>query len=433
MLSQKAFLYDLDERPPLGRNLFYGVQCAVLMLPTLTILSALAGAALQLTMPDRAALVQRVFLVSGLFMIVQFFLGHRYPMQEGPSVAATLTFVALAPYGGSLLEGGMIAGGACLLVICLGNLLRHAERFFTQNVTGVVILLIAFSLIASVAPKLAGINKARPEGEPVALLLAFAVLCVVCLFSMTRGIWRSLAILIGMATGYLLCFLFGMVDFASIRQASWHALPEFFPFGPPRFSFPVMISFVFAYLVLLTNFMGSFYGMAEVFQHRDIGKRLRYGLGVAGAAGIAAGMTGALGTVPYSTSAGVVLITRVASHYAQLACGFIIAASAFVPKLGAVLASVPDPVIAGGILVILSSQVGLGIQTVTRGKTKFSPRDGLVVGLPVLLGTALPLLPSAFFQKLPMLLAALLRNGLAVGMLSVILLEHFIMRKNKGD
>lgn len=429
-MTREAFLYDLDERPPLGRNVFYGVQCAVLMLPTLTILSALAGAALHLAMPERAALVQRVLLVSGLFMIVQFFLGHRYPMQEGPSVAATLTFVALAPYGGSLLEGGMIAGGAFLLAISLGNLLRYAERFFTQNVTGVVILLIAFSLIASVAPKLAGVNKARPEGEPASLLLAFAVLCVVCLFSMNRGMWRSLAILVGMASGYVLCCLFGMVDFASIRQASWHALPEFLPFGPPRFSLPVMISFVFTYLVLLTNFIGSFYGTAEVLQHRDRGKRLRYGIGVAGAAGIAAGMTGALGTVPYSTSAGVVLVTRVASHYAQLACGLIITASAFVPKLGAVLASVPDPVVSGGILVILSQQVGLGIQTVTRGKAAFSPRDGLVVGLPVLLGTALPLLPSAFFQKLPMLLAALLRNGLTIGMLSVILLEHLIMRKD---
>jgi len=432
-MSQEPFLYDLDERPPLGRNIFYGIQCAVLMLPTMTILSALAGAALQLTMPDRAALVQRVLLVSGLFMILQFFLGHRYPMQEGPSVAATLTFVALAPYGGSILEGSMIAGGVCLLVISLGNLLRHVERFFTPNVTGVVILLIAFSLIASVAPKLAGVTHARPEGEPLALLLAFAVLSVVCLFAMMHGIWRSLAILIGMAAGYLVCLLLGMVDLASIRQASWHALPTFFPFGPPRFSLPAMISFVFAYLVLLTNFMGSLYGMAEVFEHRDIGKRLRYGLGVTGAAGIAAGVSGALGTVPFSTSSGVVLVTRVASHYAQLACGFLIAVCAFTPKLGAVLASVPDPVIAGGILVILSSQVGLGIQTVTRGKTRLSPRDGLVVGLPVLLGTALPLLPSAFFQKLPMLLAAFIRNGLAVGLLAVVLLEHLIMREDRPE
>jgi NCS2 family nucleobase:cation symporter-2 len=431
MMSQRAFLYDLDERPPLGRNIFYGVQCAILMLPTLTILSALAGSALQLAVPDRAALVQRVLLISGLFMILQFFLGHRYPMQEGPSVAATLTFVALAPYGGATLEGGMIAGGACLLVISMTGLLRHAQRFFTQNVTGVVVLLIAFSLVASVAPKLAGITNARPEGEPLALLLAFAVLSIVCLFSMTRGIFRSLAILIAMAAGYLLCFLSGMVDFSSIHQASWHALPGFFPFGAPRFHLPAMISFVFAYLVLLTNFMGSIYGMAEVFKHRDIGKRLRYGLGVTGAAGIAAGISGALGTVPYSTSSGVVLVTRVASHYAQLACGIIIAASSFIPKLGAVLASVPDPVIAGGILVILSSQVGLGIQTVTLGKTEFSARDGLVVGLPVLLGTALPLLPPGFFQKLPMLPAAFLRNGLAVGLLAAVLLEHVIMRKDR--
>jgi xanthine/uracil permease len=427
--NQKAFLYDLDERPPLLRNIFYGVQSAVLMLSTVTILSALAGTALHLPVPERAALVQRVLLVSGLSMIVQFFLGHRYPMQEGPSTAVTLTFIALAPYGGSVLEGGMIAGGACLLVVSLGNLLRHAERLFTENVTGVIILLIAFSLLASVVPKLAGISKAHPEGQPLALLLAFAVLCIVCMFTMTfGGLWRSFAILIGMAAGYLLCFLLGEVDFGPIRQASWHAWPGWLPFGPPRFFLPAVLSFVFAYLVVLTNFMGSLYGMAEVFQHRDLGERIRNGLGVTGAAGIAAGMAGALGTVPWSTSPGVVLITRVASNYAQLACGFILTGSAFIPKLGAVLASVPDPVIAGGILVILATQVGLGIGTVTRGKTRFSSRDGLIVGLPVLLGTALPLLPSGFFHKVPILLAAFLRNGLAVGMLAVMLLEHVLMK-----
>ena len=174
--SQKEFLYDLDERPPLGRNIFYGIQCAVLMLSGLTILSTLAGTAFQLPLPERAALVQRVLLVSGLSMIGQFFLGHRYPMLGGPSIAVTLTIIALAPYGGAAVEGGMIAGGACLLVISIGNLLRRLERLFTQNVIAVVILLIAFSLLASVTPKLAGISNARPEGQPLALLLAFAVI-----------------------------------------------------------------------------------------------------------------------------------------------------------------------------------------------------------------------------------------------------------------
>ena len=170
--------------------------------------------------------------------------------------------------------------------------------------------------------------------------------------------------------------------------------------------------------------------MAEVLHHRNIGTRLRYGLGITGAAGIAAGMGGALGTVPFATSPGVVMITQVASHYAQLSCGFMITASAFIPKLGAVLASIPDPVIGGATLVILSSQVGVGIRTVIRGKKTFSSRDGFVVGLPVILGTALPLLPPGFFQHLPVLISAFLRNGLAIGMLLVILLEHLIMSKN---
>lgn len=431
MESQSAFLYDLDERPPLLRNIFYGIQCAILMLSSLTILSTLAGSALQLPLPELTALIQRVFLVSGLAMIAQFFTGHRYPMLGGPSIAVTLTIIAIAPYGGDVVAGGMIVGGACLVIISTGNLLHPLERLFTKNVTAVVLLLIAFSILASVAPKLAGINSARPEGQPLALVVAFVVLFIVCALSLAMsGIWKSLSILIGMATGYLGCFFLDMVDTEPVRLTAWVALPKIFPFGAPRFFLPAILCFVFAYLVVLTNFMGSIYGMAEALGHRNIGKRLRYGLGITGAAGIIAGMFGAIGTVPKSTSPGIVLTTRVASHYAQLACGFIISACAFVPKLGAVLVSVPDPVIGGAILVILSSQVGLGIRTATRDRKVFSTRDGFVVGLPLLLGTALPLLPSNFFQHLPILIAGFLRNGLAIGMLAVIILEHLVIRSD---
>ena len=142
------------------------------MLSILTIFSTLAGAALQLPLPERAAMVQRVLLVSGLAMVVHFFVGHRYPMLGGPSLAVTLTIITLAPHGGAAVSGGMIVGGACLVVISIGNLLRRLEHLFTPNVTAVVILLVAFSLLAPVAPKLAGISGAHPDGHPLALFLA---------------------------------------------------------------------------------------------------------------------------------------------------------------------------------------------------------------------------------------------------------------------
>ena len=46
--KDEGFLYGLDERPPLGRNLFYGFQCSILMISSLTLLTALAAAALGL-------------------------------------------------------------------------------------------------------------------------------------------------------------------------------------------------------------------------------------------------------------------------------------------------------------------------------------------------------------------------------------------------
>jgi len=108
-------------------------------------------------------------------------------------------------------------------------------------------------------------------------------------------------------------------------------------------------------------------------------------------------------------------------------CGVVLMAAGLVSRLGALLAAVPAAVVGAALCVVLASQVGAAISTVTTDGRKLSGRDYLVVGLPVLLGTLVAALPPAFFAEFPAGLGSLVGNGLILGILLVLLLEHGLL------
>jgi uracil permease len=79
--------------------------------------------------------------------------------------------------------------------------------------------------------------------------------------------------------------------------------------------------------------------------------------------------------------------------------------------------------------VALGSQVGAGITAITAGGRSLAARDYLVVGLPVMIGTLVAAIPPAFFAGFPAWLGTILGNGLVLGIILVLSLEHALMRK----
>jgi xanthine/uracil permease len=136
-----------------------------------------------------------------------------------------------------------------------------------------------------------------------------------------------------------------------------------------------------------------------------------------------------VGLVSFSISPGVVLVSRVASRYVLTMSGAIMILCAFIPKLWAVLTIIPASVIASVLFVALSSQFMVGINVMMSGKEKIERRDYFTVGLPILFGTVISILPKPFFQLFPGTMASLFSNGLVMGILSSLLLEHVFFRQ----
>lgn len=426
-----TYLYDLDDLPPPQYALVYGLQWAFIMFPALIIAATLIVGSLGPDGTDKIRFLQLTLLTSGLFTMVQTLWGHRYPLLEGPATALMLAFILLVPHGLPAIQGGMIFGGSLLIITVLSRQLDRLTRFFTPNVVGVILMLIALGLLRPLLRFMSGGAEAQPQAEGQTFLISLIlVLFIATLSHWLKGFWKTISILIGMIVGSLVFLVLGRLYWQDVLTASWFSFSTRWVETLPGFYWPAAVAFACAYLAVMVNTIGSLQGIAAITETKRLPAATRRGILVNGVAGISCGLLGIVGTVSYSMSPGVILVNRVASRYAVTYCGGILLLSAFLPKLSALLSVVPTPVVGAALCVGLGGQVGVGISAVA--SQELTSRDYFVVGVSVLLGTLVGFLPQGMFEALPGSIQVFVANSLITGIALVLLLEHLLLRKKRS-
>ena len=432
-MEQESFLFQLDERPPFHKNLIYGLQWVMTSIPSVVFFATLCGVALGLDPAAQISFSQRLLIVTGLMTMLQSLLGHRYPVLEGHSSAILVTFMVLAPHGGlPAIEGGMIVGGLFLIVIGLFKWLKWLTSLFTPHVVGVILILVALTLLSFIYPLLIGVSKASPHGElSIFGSSLFIILLVSFMSHRLKGFLQTTSMLAGILFGLFLFLLEGGTSFSLVSQSSWFALPSPLLGVWPSLSLPAILAIVCTYLAVMVNSLGSIQGLSEVVGAEGLEDRIHRGIGMNGVGGVIAGILGVSGLVSLSISPGIVLVTRVASRYALTMSGAIMIVCAFIPKLWAVLTAVPPSVIGSVLFVVLSSQLLVGINVMMPEKGKIERREYFTIGIPILMGAMISIIPKPFFQLFPNVIASLVGNGLVMGILFSLLLEHVLFRQAK--
>jgi xanthine/uracil permease len=420
--------YALNDLPPWPKNLLYALQWALIFLPTLTIIATISISYLGFQPAEALLFFQRMLVITGAMMILQTLWGHRFPLLDGPSSALLLGFVILAPQGIPAIQGGMAIGGLFLLLLSALGWMRRLEPLFTDNVVGVILILIAVTLLPYLGPMI--IQKAPGQaGEGVVLAISLAVMIAVALFShWFRGFPKTVSLFLGMILGTVLMAATGRASWPDLAPSPWLSVPHPFFYGLPKFSFAAIVSFLFAYLAVIVNEVGSIYSVGEVVGKSDMGRRVNRGIGVTGLGGLLAGGCGVIGTVSFGVSPGVILVTRVGSRFAVTVCGLILCGLGFSGKVLTLFSAIPASVAGAAMMTGLAAQIGVGISVLTRSGRVLDGRDYLIIGIPILLGGIVPFLPDAFLRSFPAEFQALLKNGMVAGILSVLLLEHLLLR-----
>ena len=431
-MKDQPFIYGLDEHPPLFKGLLYGLQWVMITIPNVMIFSSLCSGALGLSPEAQISYSQRLLIVIGVMNMLQSLKGHRFPVLEGPSSAVLLSFIVLAPQGLSVIEGGLIFGSLLLVLLGAFKGFRKLSPLFTPNVIGVILMLVALTLLPFITPMLIGTGKAHPHGDLGTFVSSIAIMLFVSILShWVGGFFQTVSMLAGILFGLILCLGQGKVSLTVVGASPWFSLPSPFVGVWPTLSIPAILSMVFTYLAVMINTVGSIQGISEIVGKEKIEDRMNRGICMTGVGGLLASFFGVAGLVSVSISTGVVLVSRVASRFVLTMSGGLMILCAFIPKLWALLTVIPPSVIGAVLFVTLATQLVAGMNVILSKKRELERREYFSIGLPLLLGGAVSILPKPFFQFIPESISSLVSNGLVVGLCFSIFSEHLLFRERK--
>lgn len=397
--------YDFNAKMPVSQAIPLGLQHVLAMFvgnltPILIIMSACgigAGefASLQIS------ILQNAMLVAGIVTLIQVFavgpIGGKVPIIMGTSSGFIGVFNGVAQSMG----GGMVAYGAMMGASLIGGLfegvlgffLKPIRKFFPAIVTGTVVLSIGLSLISVGIASFGGGSGAKDYGSMENILLAFFVLIVILAVKHgTKGKLSSSSILIGIIAGYIAAFVMGffldgtgvdadgveytkawLLNWDKVKEASWFAVPSIMPVKlvfDIRAILPVMIMFI----VTAVETVGDISGVMEGGMGREAtDKELSGGVICDGVGSSFAAIFGVLPNTSFSQNVGLVTMTKIVNKYVMAAGAVFLILCGLIPKLGALVSIMPQPVLGGAAVMMFSSIVISGIQLVT--KEPMTPRN----------------------------------------------------------
>ena len=312
-------------------------------------------------------------------------------------LASSFAFIPAMIYGAQTWGipatlSGLAAAGLLYVVLSQVVRLRGVEvlhRILPPIVTGPVIMVIGL-MLAGVGVNLAmgktGDGAAELVPYATALTVAGVSLLTTVLVSLRGGgMLRLVPILTGVVVGYVLSLVLGLVDFAPVRDAPWFALPAFVT---PEWNWAAVIFILPVAIAPAIEHFGDVLAIGSVtgrdyLEKPGIHKTM---LGDGLATSLAALFGGPPNTT-YSEVTGAVALTKTFNPAVMTWAAIFAIGLAFVAKVGALLATLPTPVM-GGILVLLFGAITVvGINTLVRaGEDLMQPRNLIIVALVLVSG-----------------------------------------------
>lgn len=312
-------------------------------------------------------------------------------------LASSFAFIAPIIYGTqtwgipATMGGLMVAG---LVYVVLGAVIKvrgvaFIHKILPPVVVGPVIMVIGLGL-APTAVNMAlgktGDGALQLVNGQVAFWIAAASLFTTIGISVfSKGFFKLLPILSGIIVGYSLSLLCGIVDFTPVHQAAWFALPNFtypeFNINAILFMIPVAIAPAVEHvgdMLAISNVTGKDY-LKKPGLHRTI-----MGDGIAT---MAASLIGAPPNTTYSEVTGAVMLTKAFNPVIMTWAAVCAIVLALVGKLGAILQTIPVPVMGGIMILLFGSIAAVGLNTLIKNQVDLhKARNLTIVGVTLVFG-----------------------------------------------
>ena len=430
-------LRDPNYTPPLVKAVPLGIQHVLAMFvsnvtPAIIVCGA-AGFGFGSNSPDfpeMIYMIQMSMFFAGIATLFQTVgvgpVGARLPIVQGTSFAFIPIMIPLVAGQGveamSVLMGGVLVGG--LFHAVLGLFIGKIRFALPPLVTGLVVMMIGLALVKVGIQYAAGGVPAIGTPEYGSLqnwtVAGTVIVATLGLKFFARGMLSVSAVLLGLLAGYAVAWAFGMVSFAAVGRAAVVALPDPFHFGI-EFSIAAIIGFCLMAFVSAVETVGDVSGIAKGGAGREATDREIQGATYADGFGTAiSGVFGALPNTSFSQNVGLIAMTGVMSRHVVTIGAIFLILCGLVPKVGAVISTVPIEVLGGGVIVMFGMVVAAGISMLS--DVHWNRRNMVIFAIALSLGLGLQLEPQAL-QYLPETVKVLATSGILPAALIAIVLN----------
>ena len=424
--------------PPVGKLTVLGIQHVLAFYAGAVVVPLVIASGLGLDSETTVHLINADLFTCGIASIIQSAglgpkIGVKLPLLQGVTFTAVSPLIAigLAAGGGNAglatMYGSIIAAG--LVTFFAAPYFAKLLRFFPPVVTGTLLTVMGTTLLAVSANDIVAWGSAavKAGGDPTygtlrGMAYAMGTLAaIVAIQKIFKGFMATISVLVGLVGGTIVAYFLGDVSFQGVADAAALGVTTPFFFGIPQFSFTAIVSMLIVMAVTAVETTGDVFATGEV-----VGKRITptHIANALRADGLSTALGGILNSFPYTCFAqnvGLVRLTRVKSRWVVTMAGAIMIILGVLPKAGAVVAAIPQPVIGGASLAMFASVAVVGIQTLSK-VDMHDNRNSVIVSTSLGLALLVTLKPD-IASYVPSWLQIIFGSGVTIGALCAIILN----------
>ena len=253
------------------------------------------------------------------------------------------------------------------------------HRLLPPVVIGPVVMVIGLGLAqvaVSMATGKAGDQQVVPYGTALSIA-AISLLATMLTAIRAKGLLKLVPILVGVAVGYVVSLFMGVVDFSKVTQAAWLVVPEF---GKPEFNLAAILFMIPVAIAPIVEHVGGILAIGSV-TGKDFTETPGLHRTLLGD-GLAVNIVGMFGGPPvttYGEVTGAVMLTKNFNPVVMTWAACFAILMAFVGKFGALLQTIPMPVMGGIMMLLFGSIAGIGLKTIMEGRVDLSSARNLCI------------------------------------------------------
>jgi putative pyrimidine permease RutG len=370
-----------DERLPWPQTIAVGVQHIFAMFGATVLAPIIMGFD-----PNTA------ILFSGIGTLIFFFIvGGRIPSYLGSSFSFIAVVIAATAYAGTgpnanlgVALGGIIVAGAVYALIGVAVMAvgyRWIEILMPPVVTGAVVAVIGLNLAPVAVSNLMPAGAEAGAIQFATLIGLITVVAVGAVAVYAPGMLRRLPVLLGGVIGYVVYVVLANglgwgtpIDFTALGNAAWFGAPNL---TAPTFEASAITLIAPVAIILVAENLGHVKAVAAM-----TGRNLDPYLGRAflgdGIATMVAGAGGGTGVTTYAENIGVMAVTKIYSTLVFVIAALVAIAMGFSPKFGALIGTIPSPVLGGLSIVLFGLIAATGARIWVQNRVDFSNSRNLI-------------------------------------------------------